>query len=150
MCRYVGIDPGKSGAMAIITKEGIIDIIPYDIDKYILALQKYVCDYKYSIYIEQVHAMPRQGVTSMFNFGKNYGMILGIMHGLDLRYTEVTPQKWKNKMCVTKDKKSSIIKALEFYPKANLYRTSRCKVMDNNKAEALLIAHYNMLSDSVD
>lgn len=147
MFKFVGIDPGKSGAMAIIDSFDIIDIIPFDIDNYIHALIKYIDDASYSIYIEQVHAMPGQGVTSMFNFGKNYGMILGVLHGLNLRYTEVTPQKWKRKMCVTKDKKSSIIKAMELYPNANLYRTNRCKVQDNNLAEALLIAHYNMLCE---
>lgn len=140
--KFIGIDPGKSGAMAVINYFEVLDIIPYDVDVYIKALKQYTSDDQYHIYIEQVHAMPGQGVTSMFNFGQNFGVLKGILCGLGLRYEEVTPQKWKRAMQVTSDKKSSILHAKQLYPEVSLKRTRRSKVDDNNLAEALLIAHY--------
>ena len=148
MFRYVGIDPGKSGALAIIDADGKVRIVSFDLKEYRSILMSKIINLdrdQYTIWIEQVHAMPGQGVTSMFHFGENFGQICGLLVGLGLEYNLVTPAKWKKSVEVTHDKETSIIKAEELYPEAPLLRTSRSRVPDNNRAEALLIAHYARL-----
>lgn len=148
MFRYVGIDPGKSGALAIIDADGKVRIVSFDLKEYRSILMSKIIHLdkgQYTIWIEQVHAMPGQGVTSMFHFGENFGQICGLLVGLGLEYNLVTPTKWKKSVGVTHDKETSIIKAEELYPEAPLLRTSRSRVPDNNRAEALLIAHYARL-----
>lgn len=148
MFRYVGIDPGKSGALAIIDADGKVRIVSFDLKEYRGILMSKIIHLdreQYTIWIEQVHAMPGQGVTSMFHFGENFGQICGLLVGLGLEYNLVTPAKWKKSVGVTHDKETSIIKAEELYPEAPLLRTSRSRVPDNNRAEALLIAYYARL-----
>lgn len=92
--------------------------------------------------IERVHAMPKQGVSSSFNFGVNYGMIMGLLEALSIPYETVLPQKWKREFGVTADKNTSIAVAKRMFPEVDLRRTDRCKVDHDGKAEALLMAEY--------
>jgi len=152
---YIGIDPGKSGAMAVISGPGVedngkvLDILNFDLEAYRECLVRTLkLEYSYSnfifvpykIAIEQVHAMPGQGVTSMFHFGENFGQICGLLTGLGLKYECVTPMKWKKCMGVSSDKQTSIQRALEYFPDAPLMKSKRSRVPDNNRAEALLLA----------
>ena len=149
--RFVGIDPGKSGALAMIDDNREIRVVRnFDLDGYGQDLRAHILfdavfhqdSFKYKILIESVHAMPGQGVTSMFHFGENFGQICGLLKGMNLEFDVVTPMQWKKSMGVTADKQSSINKALELFEDPPLLRTSRSRVPDNNRAEALLIAEY--------
>lgn len=90
------------------------------------------------VYIEQVHAMPGQGVTSMFSFGMSYGIVKGILAGLDLPTTYVTPQSWQRQMQVPKGgKDASRSRALQLLPR---YAGLFSRVRDNGRSDAALIA----------
>lgn len=143
---YIGIDPGKNGGIAIIktfgnkiekvgvkcySDEDLLGILA-DAEKYI---QK-VC------YLEHVHAMPKQGVSSTFNFGMNFGFIQGVLKAYEIPYELVTPQKWKKEFSCTSDKNTSIEVCKRLFPNVNLKATDRCKKDHDGMAEALLIAEY--------
>ena len=93
-----------------------------------------------SVVVEQVNAMPGQGVTSMFNFGQTFGAIKGICASLGLPIFFVRPSKWKKHFdLINSQKDSSRTKAIEMYPSLSS-ELSRKK--DVNKADAILIARY--------
>ena len=93
-----------------------------------------------SVVVEQVNAMPGQGVTSMFNFGQTFGAIKGICASLGLPIFFVRPSKWKKHFdLINSQKDSSRTKAIEMYPSLS-NELSRKK--DVNKADAILIARY--------
>ena len=90
--------------------------------------------------VEQVSAMPGQGVTSMFNFGQTFGSIKGICAALNLPIFYVRPAKWKKHFeLINSSKDASRTKVIEMYPSIST-RLSRKK--DVNKADAILIARY--------
>lgn len=137
---YIGIDPGASGALAII-KDGEIELYPFDERRYI--------DECYLVYkedtkccLEHVSAMPGQGVTSMFKFGENFGFIQGVLQSYGIPYELVRPQKWKKEFSITSDKNTSIEVCKRLFPNVNLKRTERCRKDDDGLAEALLMAEY--------
>lgn len=138
---YIGIDPGQAGGIAVLGKE----IIAY---KYhsntLIDLLKKLKEAKESVkvYVEEVHSMPQQGVVSTFTFGKGFGIILGILEALEINYELVKPQAWKKFVNVTADKKTSIERAQQLFPKVSLLPTPRSRVPADGLAEALLIAYY--------
>ena len=92
------------------------------------------------IVVEHVHAMPGQGVTSMFNFGQSFGVVKGICSALSLPIYFVRPLKWKRHFNLIKtNKDASRTKVIEIYPEISS-KISRKK--DSNKADAILIARY--------
>ena len=140
---YIGIDPGQSGALAII-KDGEIKLHPFDEQKYInecYLVQNY---YKENVKccLEHVSAMPGQGVTSMFRFGENFGFIQGVLKSFGIPYELVRPQKWKKEFGITADKNTSIEVCKRLFPGVDLKRTERCRKDDDGLAEALLMAEY--------
>ena len=92
------------------------------------------------VVVEQVNAMPGQGVTSMFNFGQSFGVIKGVCAALSLPIYFVRPTKWKKHFNLIKtNKEASRTKVIEVYPEISS-KLSRKK--DSNKADAILIARY--------
>lgn len=89
-----------------------------------------------------MHAVPGQGVTSMFNFGQNYGFLKGVLFANSVPICVVSPQRWKKALNVTSDKNTSVDKAKELFPGVNLKATPRCKKDSDGKAESLLLAYY--------
>jgi len=89
--------------------------------------------------LERTHAMPGQGVASMFSMGVSRGVILGVLGALDIPVTEVEPRTWKKAMGLTADKKHAILKAREMYPDL---RPLLDREKDHNRAEALLMLNY--------
>ena len=91
--------------------------------------------------LEKVHAMPGQGVTSMFSMELGYGMWLGLLAAFDIPHTLVTPQAWKKVMMsgMGKEKDASRIRALQLYP--HLSNDLKLK-KHHGRADALLIAEY--------
>jgi crossover junction endodeoxyribonuclease RuvC len=98
--------------------------------------------------VESVHAMPGQGVTSMFTFGQGFGVILGICcHAgyteLNHRLVLVTPQKWKTfHGLIGCDKTASIARAMSLYPGEGFRPSARARKPSDGMAEAALIANY--------
>ena len=152
--RIIGIDPGLSGAIAILDDLKIFDIYDMPImsegkkNKNQLNSAQLVNIIKKNIIsngdtfliVEQVSAMPGQGVTSMFNFGQTFGSIKGICAALNLPIFFVRPAKWKKHFdLINSSKDASRTKVIEMYPSISS-RLSKKK--DVNKADAILIARY--------
>lgn len=143
---YIGIDPGQSGAMAIISDDPYSKplLIPFDEKRYINECYLFKNYYKENTKccLEHVSAMPGQGVTSMFKFGENFGFIQGVLQSFSIPYELVRPQKWKKEFSITSDKNTSIEVCKRLFPGVNLKRTDRCRKDDDGLAEALLMAEY--------
>ena len=92
------------------------------------------------VIIEQVSAMPGQGVTSMFNFGQSYGILKGICSAMQLPMFFVRPAKWKKYFnLINSQKDASRTKAIEIFP---YFSSQLSKKKDSNKADAILIASF--------
>lgn len=137
---YVGIDPGKKGAMAVLDS-GVVALALFEDGKYAEVL-KSLSGQDVRVCLEHVNAMPGQGVTSMFSFGENFGYIRGLLEAFGLPYELVRPQKWKKEFSITKDKNSSISVCKRLFPEFSLRRTERCRKDDDNIAESVLMAEY--------
>ena len=152
----IGIDPGISGAICFFENGKIIEIIdmPNMTDgkkskKQVNGAQIYneiseriknVPKYEINVVLEQVSAMPGQGVTSMFNFGQTFGAIKGVCAALELPIFFVRPSKWKKHFeLINSSKDSSRTKAIEMYPKLSNHLS---KKKDVNKSDAILIARF--------
>lgn len=150
---YIGIDPGVSGAVAVIRPDGDVDL--YDMPTAIVgktrkrseiveAQLRFLLDVSgqpgCACFIEQVSAMPGQGVSSMFGFGVSYGIVRGVVAGLGIRCELVTPQAWKKHFgLIGADKDAARAVASRLFPQASLARKK-----DVGRADALLIAEYGM------
>ena len=152
--RIFGIDPGLSGAIAVLENEAVIDIIDLPVmsegkkNKRQLnsaQLSQYMSKNvenlnKTSVVVEQVNAMPGQGVTSMFNFGQTFGAIKGISATLKLPIYFVRPSKWKKHFdLINSSKDASRTKAIEIYPSL---AEKLSKKKDVNKSDAILIGRF--------
>lgn len=143
MKTYIGVDPGKSGAMAIIHALGNVEVIPFDAVNYSLALARVSSGaYPVTCCVEKVSAMPGQGVVSMFNFGHNLGVIEGLLRGYGIPYQLVPPQTWKREFSLSSDKNKSIEVCQKLFPKVSLLATERSRKPSDGIAEAILIAEY--------
>lgn len=146
MSIYIGLDPGKKGAMAIMGYSNttgeryMMKIIPFDPQKYIKTLKQFngatVC-------IEQVHSLPHEGVKSVWSFGQTYGWLLGVLDAVGLSYQTVPPNLWKKDFSLLRtEKKQSIEVCKRLFPGIELKRTDRCRNDDDNMADAALICEY--------
>jgi len=89
--------------------------------------------------IERVNAFPGQGVTSVFNFGRSYGDVRGVVGALNIPLHFVSPQKWKKHFGLSSDKDQSRMLAIRMFP--NVADHFKLKKHDG-RAEAALIALY--------
>ena len=152
--RIIGIDPGLSGGIAILDDSKIFDIFDMPImsegkknknqlnsAQLVNIIKRHILPNKETfVIVEQVSAMPGQGVTSMFNFGQTFGSIKGICAALGLPIFYVRPAKWKKHFeLINSSKDASRTKVIEMYPSISSRLT---KKKDVNKAEAILIARY--------
>jgi crossover junction endodeoxyribonuclease RuvC len=152
----IGIDPGISGSVCFFEDGKILDVVEMptmtegkknkrqvngsqvynEISKRIKQTDKK--DIK--VIIEQVSAMPGQGVTSMFNFGQSYGILKGICSAMQLPMYFVRPAKWKKYFSlINSEKDASRTKAIEIFP---YFSSQLSKKKDSNKADAILIASF--------
>ena len=152
----IGIDPGITGSICFFEDGKIIDVVEmpnmaegkknkrqvngaqiyHEISKRIKNLEKK--DIK--VIIEQVAAMPGQGVTSMFNFGQSFGVLKGICAAMQIPMYFVRPAKWKKYFSlINSEKDASRTKAIEIFP---YFSSNLSKKKDSNKADAILIASY--------
>ena len=140
----LGIDPGLSGAIAFYfpDRPGLIaaedmPVAAGEVDAATLARQIRRFNPAAAI-IEQVGAMPRQGVASTFKFGQAYGTARGVVLGLGIPLHQVTPSRWKKHYRLDSDKEKSRALALRYWPASNHF--SRKK--DDGRAEAALLARF--------
>ena len=152
--KIIGIDPGLSGAIAILEDNKVLNIF----DMPVMAEGKKnkrqlnsaqlvniirgntVPEDEVVVIVEQVNAMPGQGVTSMFNFGQTFGALKGICAALELPIFFVRPSKWKKHFeLINSSKDSSRTKAIEMYPSLS---DDLARKKDVNKSDAILIARF--------
>ena len=152
----IGIDPGISGSICFFEDGKILDVInmPTMTDgkknkKQVNGSQIYneiskrikkTEDQNIRVVIEQVSAMPGQGVTSMFNFGQSFGILKGICSAMQLPMYFVRPAKWKKYFnLINSEKDASRTRAIEIFP---YFSSELSKKKDSNKADAILIANF--------
>ena len=151
----IGIDPGISGSICFFEDGKIIEVIEMPVmtegkknKKQVNGAQIYNeflkrinnKDDEIRVVIEQVSAMPGQGVTSMFNFGQSYGILKGICSAMQLPMFFVRPAKWKKYFnLINSQKDASRTRAIEIFP---YFSTQLSKKKDSNKADAILIASF--------
>ena len=137
---YLGIDPGQKGGFAVI-QDGVAKAYPWD-DKLFIETMKQLSKEQCTCCLEKVGSMPKQGVTSTFNFGKAAGFIEGVLQTCEIPYQLVPPQKWKKEFSLSSDKNQSIMVCKRLFPDVSLKRTDRCKTDSDGMAEALLLSLY--------
>ena len=152
----IGIDPGITGSICFFQDGKIIDVVEmpnmtegkknkkqvngpqifYEISLRIKSLKKE----EIKVVIEQVSAMPGQGVTSMFNFGQSFGILKGICSAMQLPMYFVRPTKWKKYFnLINSEKDASRTRAIEIFP---YFSGQLSRKKDSNKADAILIASF--------
>ena len=152
----IGIDPGFTGGICVIESEtrklhliGPIPVIKNkkkktELDE--MKIREVLIPFikpKTRIFIEQVNAMPQQGVVSMFRFGTTWGLLRGICVGLGNQPILVHPIKWKNGLNLGKKAKKAEYKmAKRFYPSITWIATKRSRKPHEGMIDAALIAAY--------
>ena len=152
----IGIDPGISGSICFLENGKILDVIEMptmidgkkskkqvngsqifnEISQRIYNIEKH----NVRVVIEQVSAMPGQGVTSMFNFGQSFGILKGICSAMQLPLYFVRPAKWKKYFnLINSEKDASRTRAIEIFP---YFSSQLSKKKDSNKADAILISSF--------
>lgn len=144
---FMGIDVGAKGGIAIIDENSKIAFLkPLTRENLVNCCQiirTWTKEKDTSIIacVEKVGAMPGQGVTSMFNFGKGAGFIEGVLEMAQVPYQLVPPVIWKKTFSLLhKDKKASIEVCKQLFPGVNLLPTERCRKESDGLAESLLLA----------
>lgn len=142
--RILGVDPGASGALGFYDPEfpnvcsaadfPLADglIAPAQLARDLEIMRPTVCVF------EVVGAMPKQGVSSTFSFGKNVGLALGVIGALRIPVHFVTPGKWKKHFRLAADKEEARARAIELFPSSDYFKRKK----DHGRAEAVLIARY--------
>jgi len=151
----IGIDPGITGAIAMIWPESIEvydlptmakgkggakvkkQIDAAELHKILVVGRHWFGVDKVSVYLERVSAMPGQGVASMFSMGDTFGCIRGVIGAIGYPVEIITPQSWKKYYRLPSDKEVVRAKAIELFPGQPLGNKK-----DHNRAEALLIARF--------
>ena len=152
--KIIGIDPGLSGAIAVLEDIKVLSLFEMPVmaegkkNKRQLNSAQLVNiikensngDEEIAVIVEQVNAMPGQGVTSMFNFGQTFGAIKGVCAALGLPIFFVRPSKWKKYFeLINSSKDASRTKVIEMYPS---FSKQLAKKKDVNKSDAILIARF--------
>jgi len=152
--KIIGIDPGLSGAIAVLEDIKVLSLFEMPVmaegkkNKRQLNSAQLVNiikentngDEEIAVIVEQVNAMPGQGVTSMFNFGQTFGAIKGVCAALGLPIFFVRPSKWKKHFeLINSSKDASRTKVIEMYPS---FSKQLAKKKDVNKSDAILIARF--------
>lgn len=152
----IGIDPGASGAVAILQTNGdlvhVFEMPAVEImvggkakrrvsPEMLAAELKLYADQGACAVIEQVGAMPGQGVSSMFAFGESFGLAKGVLAGMAIPTKTVLPTKWKRSLQLNSGKDGSRAKAASLWPShAGEFK----RIKDDGKAEAALIAYWGL------
>lgn len=151
MKAYIGIDPGLRGGIAII--HGDIETAfamplcngEIDTGGILEALGEFVGT-SVHVVIEKVHAMPKQGVSSTFTFGKGYGKVIACVETLRLPHSFVEPRVWTKEMHAGvksgNPKERSLIAATQLFPNTNFNGFPPKKKPQDGLVDAILLAEY--------
>jgi Holliday junction resolvasome RuvABC endonuclease subunit len=131
----IGIDPGASGGIAFWDEARVECFKMPETERDVFDLLEDVRFLNVDVFLERVHSMPKQGVSSTFTFGKNYGFLRGAITALRYTLHDVTPQKWQKALgCLTHgDKNVSKQMAQQLFPQLKITHAT---------ADALLIMEY--------
>lgn len=146
----LGVDPGASGALAMIdtvlaalvVADMPYAVVPVGAHRRKLVSETWLAETVRSwgpdvAWIERVHAMPKQGVSSSFSFGMHYGLVRGVLAAAGVPIHLVTPQEWKRNFRLGPSKTSARVTAAQLFPSnAGLFRRNK----DDGRAEAALLA----------
>lgn len=135
---YLGVDPGKSGAIAVLTQNGSVacvvrlDQTEHDI---VDSVRQVVAEQRCCAMLERVSSMPGQGLSSTFKFGQSYGFLRGLLVSLRIPFEDVTPATWQGYLkCRSKgDKNVTKAAAQRKWPGEKIIHAT---------ADSLLIAEY--------
>ena len=143
---WLGIDPGKTGAVAYLTKDGLTGVFDY-VDAVSNARELGLLKATFNIQLavlEKVSAMPKQGVSSSFNFGVNYGEWIGILAALGIPFYNPSVKAWQKEIVRKTDgndpKERSLVVARRLFPNEELGRKK-----DADRADALLMAYWGRM-----
>lgn len=152
-----GIDPGLSGGLTFISDADDQNIVSFPMPTILVgkkeklygeAIVRHLEGLKpKAVFIEQVGAMPGQGVTSMFSFGYGCGQLEGIVSALRIPLRFVRPQEWMKFVLAGLPKegaKSSVLWCQRYYPSVDWRRTERCKTPHDGKTDSACIAYYGL------
>lgn len=133
---YIGIDPGYSGAIAIIYEDGAISTIK--LNETLADIVEWMGNHTLNrcfAMLEQVHAMPGQGVASTFKFGRSYGNAEALLAAFRVPFDRITPVKWQTALqCRSKGNKNiTKARAQELFPDVKCTHAI---------SDALLLAEY--------
>jgi len=156
----IGIDPGITGALAFFAPSGsllhVVDmptttltgkrqaVSASELGKIVSGwCDRGVMTHGVTAFLEQVSAMPKQGVSSMFSFGTSYGIVQGVLGALQMPVQFVTPQAWKKRAGIPPKSEKDFARtvAQRLYPSASLERKK-----DIGRADAILIARFGGLA----
>ncbi|MGE6468892.1 hypothetical protein [Serratia proteamaculans] len=149
----IGIDPGCSGAIVVLDDCGVyqdsicMPTVKVGIKSRVngAAIASFLRSFDLTesqAFLEQVGAMPGQGVSSMFTFGHAAGVVEGILQGLFIPYSLVTPQAWKKTAgLIGSDKDAARSRAIQLYPSLRILDQ---KAKGQAVADALLIARHGI------
>jgi len=153
MSRIIGIDPGLSGAVAVLTGSDSLRILDMptvtverngkskrqvsasELAEIIYTLKSDDCH----VFVERVGAVSGQGVTSVFSFGRSFGMIEGILAAFKLPVTYVAPATWVKAVGRGQGKDASRARAMELFPNN---QADFKRVKDDGRSDAALIAYW--------
>jgi crossover junction endodeoxyribonuclease RuvC len=144
----MSIDPGLSGALAVFIDDVLIDVA--DMPTHELTRNNktkrqisasalagiFTQHHPDHVVVEKVTAMPGNGATSMFSFGRSFGLIEGIVGAFEIPATYVMPSVWTKAIGRGQGKDASRARACELYP---FYQKSFARVKDDGRADAVLI-----------
>ena len=145
--KIISFDPGQKGAICILLNGAATFYpMPQTPDEISALMIAYGWG-EYHVFVEKAQAMPKNGAVGMFNYGRGFGEILGILTYHKAPFTLVHPRTWCRLMHqgTSKDgtaKSRSLEAARRLFPNANLFRSVRCKKPDEGFIDALLIAEY--------
>lgn len=149
MSHVIGIDPGLTGAIAILSPHGEVEELAdlpvirdgklawIDAQPLTSLLIDTLRGRPARAIIEREQAFPGQGRSSCFNFGVSFGSLLALVQARYLPIELVTPATWKRALGLSRDKKASLDKARLLFPSAELHLAKH-----EGRAEALLLAHW--------
>lgn len=139
---YLGLDPGANGGYAVLKDSEIETFGRFDKQEFVnICYSLSRKQEKTRCCIEKVHAMPKQGSVSMFNFGVNYGWLKGVLDAYEIPYQEIPPQTWKKEFGLNSKKEKSIEVCQQLFPEANLVPHG-CHKQHDGIAEAILMSEY--------
>lgn len=150
---FAAIDPGVGGAIAYLDDSGSL-ITCYDMPTHKVgsknlvdgkALRELLKSASYAV-VEQVGSSPQMGKSSAFNFGEGFGMIRGVLIGMEIPFETIRPQAWKALVGLSgKEKKAALVKVREMFPSHAEITFKRVKDLDRADAALIGVAYLKLL-----